>query len=135
MIRISFSPAFTIMFNKNIISLKLIITDRTYIHRLSFPFTFIYIYIISYFFIKIKKDFSRRFLIRLTANRPHVLSRQGSVARTAPLIIGWLLSSPPLRFSEIYLLVPSKRTLTLWLPLMDSNHESRLQRPEFYQLD
>ena len=53
-----------------------------------------------------------RFLVRLTANRPHVLSRQRSVARTAPLIIGWLLSSPPLRFSEIYLLVPSKRTLT-----------------------
>ena len=61
MIRISFSPAFTIMPNKNIIGLKLIITDRTYIHRLSFPFTFIYIYYIIFFYKNQKRFFKAVF--------------------------------------------------------------------------
>ena len=114
-----------------VLSFKLLAASRTYKHHIS-SLTF-YIYYIIFFYKNQERfiylvrrvlytgvlllsfsgrHYTIRFRIRLTANRPHVLSHQKQADRILLLIIGWLLSSPPLRFSEIYLLVPSKRTLT-----------------------
>ena len=120
------SPTPGHMFDQNFFFVKLLITSRTYIHRLSLSFQPLYIYYIIFFLknqifgegslfplpLRPVAQNTFRFLARLTANLPHVLLHQRSAVRIAPLIIGWLLSKPTFEVFRRFILGFHPRTPT-----------------------
>ena len=124
------SPTLGHMFDENFFSIKLLITSRTYIHRLFLSFQPLYIYYIIFFLknqifgegplfplpLRPVAQNTFRFLVRLTANLPHVLLHQRSAVRIAPLIIGWLLSKPTFEVFQRFTLDSIQDTPTFGSP-------------------